>query len=100
MNLTIDIGGVISLGTVIGLGILVIRNNHSESGKRLILHKKIEKNEKAAEIKYVHKDVCTVSSAAMKKDLEEVKKKTDKIPYIQSGVNLLLQKNGLQLPKE
>lgn len=80
-------------GTMLGVSISVAKD---ASGKRNEIDKKISENKKEAEEKFVDKDICKVLHKNLDKNMEDIKKKTDCIPAIKAGVDLLLKKNGIK----
>lgn len=81
-------------GTMLGISINVAKD---AQGKRNEFDRKLGENKKEAEDKFVDKDVCKVVHKNLDKNMEEIKKKTDCIPAIKIGVDLLLKKNGLKI---
>lgn len=69
---------LISGGMLIGLAILIFRNN------------------KHLEDKFVNKDVCKIVSKNFEKDIKDVKTKVDCIPKIKAGLDTLLIDRGLK----
>ena len=80
-------------GTMLRISIIVAKE---ASNKRSEMDRKIEENKKDTEAKFVDKDVCKVLHKSLDANMEEIKKKTDCIPEIKAGVDLLLKKNGLK----
>jgi len=80
-------------GTMLRISIIVAKE---ASNKRSEMDRKIEENKKDAEVKFVDKDVCQVLHRSLDSNMEEIKKKTDCIPAIKAGVDLLLKKNGIR----
>ncbi len=89
MNFAIQLGDVISVSTVGIIVALVLRNNH-------YIDKKIDTNKKELEDNFVDKDVCKILHKGIADDIKDIKKKTDCVPQIKAGMDLLLQKNGLK----
>ena len=84
----ISITNIVSTGTIIGIAILVLRNNHMESSKRKDIYTKIEETKKES----VNKDVCTVVHKSVDDKLNDVQEKVACIPEIKAGVDLLLKR--------
>ena len=80
-------------GTMLGISINVAKD---ATGKRSEIYKKINDNKKEVEDNFVDKDVCKVLHKNLDKNIEDIKKKTDCVPAIKAGVDLLLKKNGLK----
>lgn len=96
MNLNVALGDVVSVFFVLAIAVFIFRNNKAESEKRKDIYNKIERSKKDAEEKFVETKVCKVLHRELKDDIGEIKKKTECIPKIKVGVDLLLQKNGLK----
>ena len=92
----IVIGGeIISVGVVIALSGVVLRNNWLESRKRKEVYTKMDNLEKHSNGEFVKKEMCSIQYKTVSDDLTEVKKRTECIPQIKAGMDLLLKKNGI-----
>ena len=95
MNIAIN-GEVISVGVVILLTGAMLRNNWLESRKRKEVYLKIDTFEKHSNGEFVKKEICSLQHKNLGEDMAEVKKRTECIPSIKAGMDLLLKKNGIE----
>lgn len=80
-------------GTMLGISISIAKDATNKRGE---IYQRIDDNRKEAEDKLVSKEVCGVTHKDLEKDIADIKNKTDCIPAIKAGVDLLLKKNGLK----
>ena len=74
--------GLAAVGLIIGTVVKVMTKN-------FLPRKEIEE-------KYVDQKVFNVQHEALCKDIGEIKKRTECVPKIKAGLDLLLKKNGLK----
>jgi hypothetical protein len=59
------------------------------------VYQRLDETKDKLDINYTKKEVCEVVHKSVDKTLQEVKDKVDCIPKIKAGIDLLLQKNGI-----
>jgi len=75
---------------------LFLRITNNEIDKRKRIYERIDEIKKDNETKLQSKEICTIVHTELKDDIKDIKKKTECIPDIKAGLDLLLKKNGLK----
>lgn len=92
-------GGVLAIvGFAIGTHLKVTKVQEDADRKIGRVYERIDETKKDTEIKFVKKDMCDLLHKQTADKVEKIEASVKFIPQIQLGIELLLQKNGINLP--